>query len=91
MDDPDDRSETVASSQNGTAEDAAFEAPDYYALDDLLSNDAKAIRERADSGLRSCSVQGSLVMYPIWRYGSEEQKQRWLPAMAQGEKIGAFA
>lgn len=48
--------------------------------------------ERADSGLRSfCSVQGSLVMYPIWRYGSEEQKRRWLPAMARGEAIGSFA
>ena len=48
--------------------------------------------ERADSGLRSfCSVQGSLVMYPIWRYGSEEQKRRWLPAMAKGEAIGCFA
>ena len=47
--------------------------------------------ERGDSGLRSfCSVQGSLVMYPIWRYGSEEQKQEWLPAMAKAEKIGAF-
>lgn len=48
--------------------------------------------ERADSGLRSfCSVQGSLVMYPIWRYGSEAQKQRWLPALAQAEAIGCFA
>jgi len=48
--------------------------------------------ERADSGLRSfCSVQGSLAMYPIWRYGSEKQKRRWLPAMARGEAIGCFA
>jgi glutaryl-CoA dehydrogenase len=47
--------------------------------------------EAADSGLRSfMSVQGSLVMFPIWRYGSEEQKQRWLPRMAAGEVIGCF-
>ncbi len=134
---------------------AAFAAPDYYALDELLSEEEKAIRdrvrafitaevlpiieehaqavtfpkelvaefarlgllgpnlpeaygcggynntvyglmmqevERADSGLRSfCSVQGSLVMYPIFRYGSEEQKRRWLPALAKGEAIGCFA
>jgi glutaryl-CoA dehydrogenase len=47
--------------------------------------------EAADSGLRSLvSVQGSLAMYAIWKYGSEEQKERWLPAMAAGEKIGCF-
>ncbi len=47
--------------------------------------------ERGDSGIRSfCSVQSSLVMYPIYAYGSEEQKQKWLPAMARGEKIGCF-
>ncbi len=47
--------------------------------------------ERGDSGLRSCaSVQSGLVMYPIWSYGSEDQKERWLPAMARGEKIGCF-
>ncbi len=47
--------------------------------------------ERGDSGLRSfVSVQSSLVMYPIHAYGSEEQKQRWLPAMARGEAIGCF-
>ena len=47
--------------------------------------------ERGDSGLRSfVSVQSSLVMYPIHAYGSEEQKQRWLPAMARGEVIGCF-
>jgi len=47
--------------------------------------------ERCDSGLRSlCSVQGSLAMYPIWKYGSEEQKKRWLPDMVQGKKIGCF-
>ena len=47
--------------------------------------------ERGDSGLRSfASVQGSLCMYPIWAFGSEEQKQRWLPPMARGEVIGCF-
>ncbi|MFI6065186.1 acyl-CoA dehydrogenase family protein [Micromonospora sp. NPDC051227] len=47
--------------------------------------------EAGDSGLRSLvSVQGSLAMYAIWRYGSEEQKQRWLPSMATGEVIGCF-
>ena len=47
--------------------------------------------ERADSGIRSfVSVQGSLVMYPIYAYGSEEQKKFWLPKMAKGEKIGCF-
>ncbi len=47
--------------------------------------------ERGDSGLRSfVSVQGSLCMFPILRYGSEEQKQRWLPRMAAGEVIGCF-
>jgi glutaryl-CoA dehydrogenase len=47
--------------------------------------------EAADSGVRSLvSVQGSLAMYAIWRYGSQEQKQRWLPAMAAGDAIGCF-
>jgi glutaryl-CoA dehydrogenase len=47
--------------------------------------------EAADSGLRSMvSVQGSLAMYPIWKYGSEEQKTQWLPRMAAGEAIGCF-
>jgi glutaryl-CoA dehydrogenase len=47
--------------------------------------------EAADSGVRSLvSVQGSLAMFAIWRYGSDEQKQRWLPAMAAGEAIGCF-
>ena len=47
--------------------------------------------ERGDSGLRSfASVQGSLVMWPIHRYGSEAQKQRWLPKLARGEAIGCF-
>ncbi len=47
--------------------------------------------ERGDSGLRSfVSVQGSLCMYPIRRYGSEEQRRRWLPRMARGEAIGCY-
>lgn len=47
--------------------------------------------ERGDSGLRSfVSVQGALVMYPIWRYGSEEQKARWLPALHAGKAVGCF-
>jgi glutaryl-CoA dehydrogenase len=47
--------------------------------------------EACDSGLRSLvSVQGSLAMFPIWRYGSEEQKQEWLPRMAAGDAIGCF-
>ena len=47
--------------------------------------------EAADSGVRSLvSVQGSLAMFAIWKYGSEEQKQRWLPGMAAGELIGCF-
>ncbi len=48
--------------------------------------------ERGDSGLRSfCSVMGSLVMYPIWKYGSEEQRRRWLPRLATADAIGCFA
>lgn len=48
--------------------------------------------EAGDSGLRSfVSVQGALAMFPIWAYGSEEQRERWLPQMAKGEVIGCFA
>src|SRR5687768_8899097 len=47
--------------------------------------------EAADSGIRSLvSVQGSLAMFAIWKWGSEEQKQEWLPRMAAGEAIGCF-
>jgi glutaryl-CoA dehydrogenase len=145
---------TDQTAKDGALDIASFEAPDFYAVDDLLTGDEKATRkrvrafvddevlpiieehaqdmtfpqqliprfaelgllgphlpeedgggghnnivyglmmqelERADSGLRSfCSVQGSLVMYPIWRYGSDAQKERWLPAMHRGEAIGAF-
>lgn len=138
-----------------TYDPSAFDAPDYYALDDLLTDEQKYMRdtvrgfinrevlpiieehaqtmtfprhlvkefarlgmlgssipteygggghdafvygllmqevERADSGLRSfCSVQSSLVMYPIWRYGSEAQKRYWLPRLASGDALGCFA
>src|SRR6266404_872252 len=48
--------------------------------------------ERGDSGLRSfASVQGGLVMYPILTFGSEAQKQHWLPRLARGEAIGCFS
>lgn len=47
--------------------------------------------ERCDSGIRStASVQGSLVMFPIWKFGSEEQKQKYLPKLATGEMFGCF-
>jgi glutaryl-CoA dehydrogenase len=47
--------------------------------------------ERCDSGLRSTSsVQSSLVMYPIWKYGNEEQRQKYLPKLATGEFLGCF-
>ncbi len=47
--------------------------------------------EAGDSGARSfVSVQGSLAMFPIWKFGSEEQKQEWLPRMAAGEAVGCF-
>ena len=131
-----------------------FEAPDYYNLDDLLSEEHKLVREaardwvkrdvtpiietyaqkaefpkqilsglaeigafgpyipekyggagldqiayglimqeieRGDSGVRStASVQSSLVMYPIWKYGNEAQRQKYLPKLASGEFMGAF-
>ena len=47
--------------------------------------------ERGDSGVRSfASVQGSLAMYPIWDFGTEEQKEHYLPRMATGELVGCF-
>jgi len=47
--------------------------------------------ERGDSGIRSfCSVQGALVMYPIYEFGSEEQRREWLPKLASGKAIGCF-
>jgi glutaryl-CoA dehydrogenase len=131
-----------------------FQAPDYYLLDELLSDENKLVRdaarewvkrevspiieeyaqkaefpkqiikgladigafgpyipeeyggagldqisyglimqeiERGDSGVRStASVQSSLVMYPIWKYGNEDQRMKWLPKLASGEFIGCF-
>ncbi len=145
---------TTAPAPPQTWDPDAYEALDYYAIDDLLTDEARFIRddvrdfmtsevapiieehaenktfpahlipefarlgllgpkvptsygggghdsivyglmmqevERIDSGLRSfCSVTGSLVMYPIWKYGSEAQKQKWLPHLAAGEAIGCF-
>ena len=140
---------------NGSYDPGAFEAPDLYRIDDLLTDEEKGHRdrvrqfvteqvlpeieqhaqaltfpmdlargladlgvigptipteygglgassvtyglmmqevERADSGLRSfCSVMGSLVMYPIHAYGSEEHKRQWLPRLARAEAVGCFA
>jgi glutaryl-CoA dehydrogenase len=114
-----------------------FQSPDYYLLDDLLSDEHKLVRDSArawvkrevspiieeyaqkaefpkqiikglgeiggfgpyipveygggDSGVRSTSsVQSSLVMYPIWKYGNEEQRMKYLPKLATGEFIGCF-
>jgi len=144
----------AASPGSSTWDPQAFAPPDYFDVDDLLGDEARAVRddvrafvteevvpviegyaqrgefpdhlipavadlgllgpnlpteygggghsnvvyglmmqevERGDSGLRSfCSVTGSLVMYPIWQYGTEAQKERWLPQLAQGEAIGCF-
>ena len=60
-------------------------------MDDVAYGLVMQELERGDSGLRSfASVQGALAMYPIYAYGSEEQKQRYLPKMAKGELIGCF-
>jgi glutaryl-CoA dehydrogenase len=60
-------------------------------LDDIAYGVIMQEVERADSGLRSMvSVQGSLVMYPIYRYGTEEQRRKWLPKLATGEVMGCF-
>ncbi|MFN8395533.1 MAG: acyl-CoA dehydrogenase family protein [Bacteroidia bacterium] len=60
-------------------------------LDDIAYGVIMQEVERADSGLRSMvSVQGSLVMYPIYRYGSEEQRRKYLPKLASGEFMGCF-
>ncbi len=60
-------------------------------LDDMAYGLIMQEIERVDSGIRSmCSVQGSLVMYPIYRYGSEEQKLKYLPLLAKGELMGCF-
>lgn len=60
-------------------------------LDDISYGIIMQELERGDSGIRSmASVQGSLVMYPIWRFGSEEQKMKYLPKLGSGEMIGCF-
>ncbi len=60
-------------------------------LDDIAYGVIMQEVERADSGLRSMvSVQGSLVMYPIYRYGTEEQRRKYLPKLASGEMMGCF-
>ena len=68
-----------------------IEGYDCAGLGDVAYGMALQELEYADSGLRSfVSVQGSLCMYPVLRYGSEEQRTRWLPKMATGERIGCF-
>lgn len=145
---------TQNTSKNGRASLDRFESPDFYNIDDLLTDEHKLIREsirdfvkkeispyiedwaekahfpyeivkkfgdigafgptipqeyggggldyisyglimqeieRGDSGMRStASVQGSLVMYPIYKFGSEEQKKKYLPKLASGEWLGCF-
>lgn len=64
---------------------------DCHGMNNVVYGLACQELERGDSALRSfVSVQNSLVMYPIHTFGSEEQKTRWLPAMARGEKVGCF-
>lgn len=60
-------------------------------LDDIAYGIIMQEIERGDSGIRStASVQGSLVMYPIYKFGTEEQKRKWLPKLATGEAMGCF-
>ena len=81
---------------DGLAEIGAFGSfiPEEYGgagLDQMSYGLIMQEIERGDSGVRStASVQSSLVMYPIWKYGSEEQKQKYLPKLASGEFIGCF-
>jgi glutaryl-CoA dehydrogenase len=81
---------------NGLAEIGAFGPyiPEEYGgagLDQISYGLIMQELERCDSGLRSTSsVQSSLVMYPIWKFGSEEQRQKYLPKLATGEYIGCF-
>jgi glutaryl-CoA dehydrogenase len=81
---------------NGLAEIGAFGPyiPEEYGgagLDQISYGLIMQEIERGDSGVRStASVQSSLVMYPIWKYGSEEQRQKYLPKLASGEWIGCF-
>lgn len=81
---------------NGLAEIGAFGPyiPEEYGgagLDQISYGLIMQEIERGDSGVRStASVQSSLVMYPIWKYGTEEQKQKYLPKLASGEWMGCF-
>ncbi|WMI69349.1 acyl-CoA dehydrogenase family protein [Mangrovimonas sp. YM274] len=81
---------------NGLAEIGAFGPyiPEEYGgagLDQISYGLIMQEIERGDSGVRStASVQSSLVMYPIWKYGSEEQRQKYLPKLASGEWMGCF-
>ncbi|MGC6438887.1 MAG: acyl-CoA dehydrogenase family protein [Flavobacteriaceae bacterium] len=81
---------------NGLAEIGAFGPyiPEEYGgagLDQISYGLIMQEIERGDSGVRStASVQSSLVMYPIWAYGTEEQRQKYLPKLATGEFMGAF-
>jgi glutaryl-CoA dehydrogenase len=81
---------------HGLAEIGAFgpTIPENYGgagLDNISYGLIMQEIERGDSGVRStASVQSSLVMYPIWAYGSEEQKQKYLPKLATGELMGCF-
>jgi len=81
---------------NGLAEIGAFGPyiPEEYGgagLDQISYGLIMQEIERGDSGIRStASVQSSLVMYPIWKYGDENQKQKYLPKLASGELIGCF-
>jgi glutaryl-CoA dehydrogenase len=81
---------------NGLAEIGAFGPyiPEEYGgagLDQISYGLIMQEIERGDSGVRStASVQSSLVMYPIWKYGNEEQRNKYLPKLASGEWIGCF-
>lgn len=81
---------------NGLAEIGAFGPyiPEEYGgagLDQISYGLIMQEIERGDSGVRStASVQSSLVMYPIWKYGNEEQRKKYLPKLASGEFIGCF-
>ena len=81
---------------NGLAEIGAFGPyiPEQYGgagLDQISYGLIMQEIERGDSGVRStASVQSSLVMYPIWKYGNEEQRNKYLPKLASGEWIGCF-
>jgi len=81
---------------NGLAEIGAFGSfiPEEYGgagLDQISYGLIMQEIERGDSGVRStASVQSSLVMYPIWKYGNEEQRQKYLPKLVSGELIGCF-